>query len=62
MANTSILSIAHRLGGTGYIDIHKDDPAHPADYDVTITDIDEDILRTEVSQKLGILYPNPGNE
>lgn len=32
----------YSLGGTGYIDVHKDDLAHTADYDVLITDIDEE--------------------
>lgn len=48
----------HQPGDTGYIDVHKDDPAHsrnPADYDVLITDIDEDVLRTKISKKIGIL-------
>lgn len=62
VVNTSVLSITHKLhqpGGTGYIDVHNDDPAQSrksTDYDVLLIDIDGKFLQTEISQRLRITY------
>lgn len=45
-----------------FVDIHDIGPVDPKDYDVLITDVDNHVLQTEISELVGIPYIQGGDE